>query len=65
MSTMPTQVSPKILVIDSNVFFAKRLMDALKHEGFETVHSTAATYALTMLEWNPPRPSSAPRTCGR
>lgn len=49
-----SQTVPKILVIDSNVFFAKRLMDALKHEGFEVVHSTQAAYALTMLEWNPP-----------
>jgi len=54
MSTSPMSTSAKILVIDSNVFFAKRLMDALKHEGFDTVHSTQATYALTMLEWNPP-----------
>ncbi len=54
MSTVPMQSAAKVLVIDSNVFFAKRLMDALRHEGFETVHSTAASYALTMLEWNPP-----------
>lgn len=45
---------PKILIIDSNVFFAKRLMDALKQEGFEVTHSTQAAYALTMLEWDPP-----------
>jgi CheY-like chemotaxis protein len=54
MSTLPLQSAAKVLVIDSNVFFAKRLLDALKQEGFETVHSTAASYALTMLEWNPP-----------
>lgn len=54
MSTSPLQADAKVLVIDSNVFFAKRLLDALKQEGFETVHSTAASYALTMLEWNPP-----------
>ncbi|MDT8070650.1 MAG: DUF4388 domain-containing protein [Terriglobia bacterium] len=54
MSTLPIQAAAKVLVIDSNVFFAKRLLDALKQEGFETVHSTAASYALTMLEWNPP-----------
>lgn len=45
---------PKLLVIDSNVFFAKRLGDALKNEGFEVIHSTQAAYALTMLEWNTP-----------
>lgn len=44
----------KLLVIDSNVFFVKRLTDALKQEGFEVMHSTQAAYALTMLEWTPP-----------
>lgn len=53
MSTAETS-APKVLVIDSNVFFAKRLSDALKGEGFEVIHSTQATYALTMLEWTPP-----------
>lgn len=45
---------PKVLLIDSNVFFAKRLSDALKQEGMEVVHSTQSAYALTMLEWNTP-----------
>ena len=45
---------PKILVIDSNVFFARRLTDALKQEGFEVVHSTQSAYAMTMLEWDAP-----------
>jgi CheY-like chemotaxis protein len=45
---------PKLLIIDSNVFFAKRLTEALKNEGFEVVHSTQSAYALTMIEWNPP-----------
>jgi len=53
MSTAATAV-PKILVIDSNVFFAKRLGDALKLAGFEVIHSTQSAYALTMLEWDPP-----------
>lgn len=44
----------KVLIIDSNVFFARRLADALKHEGFEVLHSPQTAYALTMLEWNPP-----------
>lgn len=48
------QAAPKILLIDSNVFFAKRLGDALKQEGFEVVHSTQAAYAMTMLEWDAP-----------
>jgi CheY-like chemotaxis protein len=45
---------PKVLLIDSNVFFARRLSDALKQEGMEVVHSTQSAYALTMLEWNTP-----------
>jgi len=44
----------KLLLIDSNVFFAKRLSDALKQEGMEVTHSTQAAYALTMLEWDTP-----------
>ena len=50
----PAVAPPKILLIDSNVFFAKRLGDALKQEGFEVVHSTQAAYAMTMLEWDAP-----------
>jgi DNA-binding response OmpR family regulator len=45
---------PKILVIDSNVFFAKRLTDSLKQEGFDVIHSTTSAYAMTMLEWDSP-----------
>ncbi len=53
MSTGASRMS-KVLLIDSNVFFAKRLTEALKREGCEVVHSTQAAYALTMLEWNMP-----------
>ena len=53
MTTMPSAL-PRLLVIDSNVFFAKRLMDSLKNEGFEVVHATQSAYAMTMLEWNTP-----------
>ena len=45
---------PRIVLIDSNVYFAKRLGDALKQQGFDVVPSTQAAYALTMLEWNTP-----------
>src|ERR1700685_1616662 len=45
---------PKILLIDSNVYFSKRLTDALQQQGFEVVPSAQAAYALTMLEWNAP-----------
>ena len=54
MSAVSAATPPMILVIDSNVFFAKRLGDALKHEGFDVVHSTQSAYAMTMLEWNTP-----------
>lgn len=46
--------APRILLIDSNVYFSKRLSDALKQLGFEVVPATQAAYALTMLEWNAP-----------
>lgn len=47
-------VNQRILVIDSNVFFARRLTDALQNAGFQVTHATQPTYALTMLEWNAP-----------
>ena len=37
----------KILLIDSNVYFAKRISDALKREGFEVVAANQASFALT------------------
>lgn len=53
---MSTQVSlpNKILLIDTNVFFARRVGDALKLEGFEVMHTTGSAYALTMLEYDTP-----------
>jgi CheY-like chemotaxis protein len=44
----------KILVIDSNVLFAKRLSEALKREGFDVNTSTQASFALTTLEYDTP-----------
>ena len=44
----------KILLIDSNVLFNKRLSEALKVEGFEVVAAAQSAFALTMLEWNTP-----------
>lgn len=44
----------KILLIDSNVLFAKRLGDALKREGFEVTTTTQAAFALTALEYDAP-----------
>ena len=51
---MTPSAAPKVFLIDSNVFFAKRLADALTAEGMEVVQCTQAGYALTMIEWNPP-----------
>jgi CheY-like chemotaxis protein len=50
----PASSSAKILLIDANVFFARRVSEALKHEGFEVVHSTESGFALTMLEYDSP-----------
>jgi CheY-like chemotaxis protein len=44
----------KILLIDSNVYFAKRLSDALKKEGFDVQSSTQPAFALTTLEYDTP-----------
>src|SRR3954451_4961750 len=52
MATPAQSGVPKLLLIDSNVFFAKRLADALKKEGFDVTHVTESAYALTMIEWN-------------
>lgn len=44
----------KILLIDSNVYFSKRLSDALKREGFDVRCCTQASFALTTLEYDTP-----------
>jgi len=44
----------RILLIDSNVLFAKRLADALKREGFEVTSTTQAAFALTAIEYDSP-----------
>jgi CheY-like chemotaxis protein len=48
------QSRPRVLLIDSNVYFVKRITEALDKEGFEVSHYSKASYALTMIEWNPP-----------
>jgi CheY-like chemotaxis protein len=53
MSTTTASIG-KLLVIDSNVLFAKRLTGALREQGFEVTHAMDAPYALTMLEWDTP-----------
>src|SRR5215470_986343 len=52
--SLPVSAPARILLIDANVFFARRVSEALKQEGFEVVHSTQSAYALTMLEYDPP-----------
>lgn len=43
---------PRIVLVDSNVYFSKRLGDALKREGFDVIACTQSAYALTMLEYD-------------
>lgn len=54
MNAPATAPQRRLLLIDSNVFFARRLTDALKIEGFEVVHNTQSAFALTSLEWDTP-----------
>jgi DNA-binding response OmpR family regulator len=44
----------KILLIDSNVYFTKRVSEALKREGFEVATATQAAFGLTTLEYDRP-----------
>jgi len=46
--------TPRVLLIDSNVLFIRRITAALKNEGFEVVHHLETSYALTSLEWDLP-----------
>jgi CheY-like chemotaxis protein len=50
----PGEAALRVLLIDSNVYFVKRVTEALKKEGFEVLHHPVASYALTMIEWSPP-----------
>ena len=50
----PATSRPRILLIDSNVYFSKRVGEALRQQGFDVIPCTQGTYALTMLEWNAP-----------
>src|SRR5262249_60631633 len=52
MNALP--VDAKVLLIDANAFFARRISDALKLEGFDVVHSTQSAFALTMVEYDTP-----------
>jgi len=52
--TTATATPAKVMLIDSNVLFSRRLTDALRREGLEVVHASQSAYALTMLEWNMP-----------
>jgi CheY-like chemotaxis protein len=48
------ETNGKVFVVDTNLFFVKRLSEALRQQGFEAVHCSEAAYALTMIEWNMP-----------
>jgi CheY-like chemotaxis protein len=50
----PAASRPRVLLIDSNVYFTKRVGDALKQQGFDVTSCAQGSYALTMLEWNAP-----------
>jgi CheY-like chemotaxis protein len=50
----PGEAALRVLLIDSNVYFVKRMTEALAKEGFEVLHHPVASYALTMIEWSPP-----------
>lgn len=52
MTSLPSL--PRVLLIDSNVYFAKRLGEALQQVGFEVVPCSSGVYALTMIEWDAP-----------
>ena len=52
--TTAAATSVRVMLIDSNVLFSRRLTDALRREGLEVVHASQSAYALTMLEWNTP-----------
>ena len=55
--SVPSPGAPRILLIDSNVYFSKRVANALQQQGFEFISSArklALVTALTMLEWNAP-----------
>ncbi len=45
---------PRILLIEPNLAFARRLTAALRSQDFEVQYCTQAEYALTMVEWNMP-----------
>ena len=50
----PAASRPRIVLVDSNVYFSKRIGEALKQQGFDVIACNQGTYALTMLEWNAP-----------
>ena len=44
----------KLILVDTNLFFVKRLTEELQKQGLEIVHCTEPAYALTAVEWNMP-----------
>lgn len=44
----------RIFLVDTNLFFVKRLTEELRREGFEVLHCCEPAYALTAVEWDMP-----------
>ena len=44
----------KLILVDTNLFFVKRLTEELQKQGLEVIHCTEPAYALTAVEWNMP-----------
>jgi CheY-like chemotaxis protein len=44
----------RIILVDTNLFFVKRLTDELRRQSFGVVHCAEPAYALTAVEWNMP-----------
>ena len=51
---MTAMETPRVMLIDSNVLFVRRITAAMTNEGFEMVHYAETSYALTSLERETP-----------
>src|SRR5271157_3339816 len=49
-----SSTTARVMLIDSNVLFSRRLSEALRREGLEVMHASQAAYGLTMLEYDTP-----------
>ena len=44
----------KVILVDTNLFFVRRLTDELHKDGFGVLHCSEPAYALTAVEWTMP-----------